>query len=79
MNDLDRQRLRLESTKEVYMDGAYVLAGRLNEAKNQSCELIGPAQPSAHRARARWIRYRWFPKGNLITIGCLLANRGLVS
>jgi hypothetical protein len=32
------------------VDGAYVSAARLQEAKNQGWELIGPAQPSANRS-----------------------------
>jgi Transposase DDE domain/Transposase domain (DUF772) len=36
---------------ELYVDAAYVSAARLREAKDQGWELIGPAQPSAHRAQ----------------------------
>lgn len=35
------------------MDGAYVSAARLQEAKDQGWELIGPAQPSANRSGLR--------------------------
>jgi transposase len=40
----------LERPTELYVDGAYVSAARLQEAKNQGWELIGPAQPSANRS-----------------------------
>jgi len=40
----------LQRPTELYVDGAYVSAARLQEAKNQGWELIGPAQPSANRA-----------------------------
>ena len=37
----------LERPTELYVDGAYVSAIGLHEAKNQGRELIGPAQPRA--------------------------------
>jgi transposase len=40
----------LQRPSELYVDGAYVSAARLQEAKNQGWELIGPAQPSANRS-----------------------------
>ena len=40
----------LQRPTELYVDGAYVSAPRLQEAKNQSWELIGPAQPSANHS-----------------------------
>src|SRR6202043_2533454 len=38
---------------DLYVDGAYVSATRLHEAKDQGWELIGPAQPSANRVGLR--------------------------
>jgi len=46
VSDLDRPT-------ELYVDGAYVSAARLQEAKNQGWELIGAAQPSANRSGLR--------------------------
>ena len=43
----------LERPTELYVDGAYVSATRLHEAKDQGWELIGPAQPSANRVGLR--------------------------
>src|SRR6202795_1230902 len=40
----------LQRPTELYVDGAYVSAARLQEAKNQGWELIGPAQPRSNRA-----------------------------
>jgi transposase len=40
----------LQRPTELYVDGAYVSAARLQEAENQGWELIGPAQPSANRS-----------------------------
>ena len=40
----------LQGPTELYVDGAYVSAARLQEAKNQGWELIGVAQPSANRS-----------------------------
>ena len=40
----------LDRPIELYVDGAYVSAARLREAKDQGWELIGPAQPSANRS-----------------------------
>jgi transposase len=40
----------LQRPTELYVDGAYVSAARLQEAKNQGWELMGPAQPSANRS-----------------------------
>jgi transposase len=40
----------LQRPTELYVDGAYVSAARLQEAKHQGWQLIGPAQPSANRA-----------------------------
>jgi transposase len=46
----DQARSGLERPTELYVDGAYVSAARLREAKDQGWELIGPAQPSANRS-----------------------------
>jgi hypothetical protein len=35
----------LDRPTELYVDGAYVSAARLREAKDQGWELIGPANP----------------------------------
>lgn len=40
----------LERPTEFYVDGAYVSAARLHQAKQEDWELVGPAQPSAHRS-----------------------------
>jgi hypothetical protein len=49
----DQAASGLERPTELYVDGAYVSAARLQEAKDQGWELIGPAQPSANRAGLR--------------------------
>jgi transposase len=46
----DQAASGLQRPSELYVDGAYVSAARLQEAKNQGWELIGPAQPSANRS-----------------------------
>jgi transposase len=46
----DQAASGLQRPSELYADGAYVSAARLQEAKNQGWELIGPAQPSANRS-----------------------------
>jgi len=40
----------LERPTEIYVDGAYVSATRLYQAKEEGWELVGPAQPSANRS-----------------------------
>jgi transposase len=40
----------LDRPTELYVDGAYVSAARLQQAKEQGWELVGPAQPSANRS-----------------------------
>jgi hypothetical protein len=40
----------LDRPTEFYVDGAYVSAARLYQAKEEGWELVGPAQPSASRA-----------------------------
>jgi len=40
----------LERPTELYVDGAYVSASRLYEAKQEGWQLMGPAQPSANRS-----------------------------
>jgi hypothetical protein len=40
----------LERPTELYVDGAYVSAGSLQQAKDEGWMLMGPAQPSAARA-----------------------------
>jgi hypothetical protein len=37
----------LDRPTELYVDGAYVSASRLYQAKDEGWGLIGPAQPSA--------------------------------
>jgi hypothetical protein len=39
----------LERPSELYVDGAYVSAGSIQQAKDEGWELMGPAQPSAAR------------------------------
>jgi hypothetical protein len=40
----------LDRPTEFFVDGAYVSAARLDQAKEEGWELVGPAQPSAKRA-----------------------------
>jgi transposase len=40
----------LERPSELYVDGAYISAGSITEAKEEGWNLMGPAQPSASRA-----------------------------
>jgi len=49
----DQAASGLDRPTELYVDGAYVSAARLQEAKDQGWELIGPAQPSANRSGLR--------------------------
>jgi len=49
----DQAASGLDRPTELYVDGAYVSAARLQEAKDQDWELIGPAQPSANRSGLR--------------------------
>jgi len=44
-----QQRSHLEPPAELYVDGAYVSATGLAQAKQEGRELVGPAQPSAHK------------------------------
>lgn len=46
----DQAASGLERPTELYVDGAYVSGARLEQAAQEGWELIGPAQPSAHRA-----------------------------
>ena len=45
----DQARSGLDRPTEFYVDGAYVSAARLYQAKEEGWELVGPAQPSANR------------------------------
>ena len=45
-----QQKMGLEEPTQMYVDGAYVSAEALHEAKEAGWELMGPAQPSAARA-----------------------------
>ena len=48
---LDKQaQIGLEPPSELYADGAYISAASIEEAKEQGCNLMGPAQPSAARS-----------------------------
>src|SRR5258708_25621642 len=49
----DQAASGLDRPTELYVDGAYVSAARLQEAKDQDWELIAPAQPSANRSGLR--------------------------
>ena len=40
----------LNRPSEFFVDGAYVSAARLHQAKEEGWELVGPAQPSANRS-----------------------------
>jgi Transposase DDE domain/Transposase domain (DUF772) len=46
----DQAQSGLEPPSELYVDGAYVSAARLREAQQTGTQLLGPAQPSPHRA-----------------------------
>jgi transposase len=47
---LEKQaQMGLERPSEMYVDGAYISAGSIQEAKEQGWNLMGPAQPSAAR------------------------------
>ena len=39
----------LEAPSELYVDGAYISAEALTRAEKENRELLGPAQPSAHK------------------------------
>jgi transposase len=43
-------QMGLERPSELYVDGAYISAGSITEAKEAGWNLMGPAQPSASRA-----------------------------
>ena len=45
----------LETPSELYVDGAYVCAAGLAQAKREGRELIGPAQPSGSKAKGHRI------------------------
>jgi transposase len=47
---LKQQTMGFEEPTQMYVDGAYVSAEALHEAKEAGWELMGPAQPSAARA-----------------------------
>ena len=42
--------LGMERPSEMYVDGAYISARSIEQAKEEGWELLGPAQPSASRA-----------------------------
>jgi transposase len=44
-----QEQMGLERPSEMYVDGAYISAGSITEAKEQGWNLMGPAQPSAAR------------------------------
>jgi transposase len=47
---LEKQaQMGLERPSEMYVDGAYISAGSIQQAKEQDWNLMGPAQPSAAR------------------------------
>jgi transposase len=47
---LERQKqMGLETPSELYVDGAYISAEALVQAEKENRELMGPAQPSAHK------------------------------
>jgi Transposase DDE domain len=47
---LEKQaQMGLERPSEMYVDGAYISAGSIHQAKEQGWNLMGPAQPSAAR------------------------------
>jgi transposase len=47
---LEAQRQNgLDAPAELYVDGAYVSAAGLAQARQEGRELVGPAQPSAHK------------------------------
>jgi transposase len=47
---LEKQaQMGLERPSEMYVDGAYISAASINEAKEEGWNLMGPAQPSAAR------------------------------
>jgi hypothetical protein len=41
-----QEQLGLERPSEMYVDGAYISAEAMNEAKEEGWDLVGPAQPS---------------------------------
>jgi transposase len=45
-----QEQMGLERPSEMYVDGAYISAGSIHQAKEQGWNLMGPAQPSAARA-----------------------------
>jgi transposase len=46
----DQAQSGLQTPSELYVDGAYVSAARLRQAQDEGWQLMGPAQPSAHRS-----------------------------
>lgn len=49
---LEKQKeMGLEAPSELYADGAYISAGALALAEKEGRELLGPAQPSAHKEK----------------------------
>lgn len=44
-----QEHMGLERPSEMYVDGAYISAASITEAKEQGWNLMGPAQPSAAR------------------------------
>lgn len=44
-----QKALGLEAPSELYVDGAYISAEALSQAEKENRELLGPAQPSAHK------------------------------
>jgi transposase len=46
-----QNRSHLEPPAELYVDGAYVCAAGLAQAEQEGRQLLGPAQPSAHKGK----------------------------
>jgi hypothetical protein len=46
-----QSRSQLAPPAELYVDGAYVSAAGLSQAEKEGRQLVGPAQPSAHKGR----------------------------
>jgi transposase len=45
-----QEQMGLERPSKMYVDGAYISAGSIHQAKEEGWNLMGPAQPSAARA-----------------------------
>ena len=44
-----KKGMGLQAPSELYVDGAYISAEALARAEKENRELLGPAQPSAHK------------------------------